>query len=131
MNYAKRHKYYVSKTVDHFTNLNLLAEIIETNYTIWAGNRLVHVKRDIWGADIIARGTHAGILFAQVKTSLEQIRNGVKQLSQDDSWPAHVRRFVIYWPPRSVIPHGLEVLTGNEGRGATRPFPEVAPDLYT
>ena len=70
---------------------------------------MVFIRRDIWGADLIARDEDL-LLFVQVKSNPAHISSGIKELSEGP-WPETdaVGRWVVYWPPRGKLRDGPEI----------------------
>ena len=70
-------------------------------------DRVVFSKKDLWGADLIARnGTE--LIFIQVKANPGHIAEGMKELSRG-IWPPWVQRWVVHWPPRTRTQDGPRV----------------------
>lgn len=113
-NYSQRHNYYVRRTMQWLESLGKRAEKVETNYTIMVGERQTFVKRDMWGSDAATR-CRSGLDYIQVKTGKHQASKGVKQLTQDEDWPASVGRYVIWWDKGDRLSKGPNVVAVQEG----------------
>jgi hypothetical protein len=70
-------------------------------------NRVIFIKRDIWGADVMAKDDER-LIFIQVKSNEGHIARGMKELSKG-RWPPSVERWVVYWPPRRRLKEGPEI----------------------
>lgn len=66
-------------------------------------------KKDLWGGDLVARDKEE-MIWIQVKSNKCDIATGIKQLSEDDEWPEFVKRWVVYWEPRTREPEIIEVI---------------------
>lgn len=104
MNYARRHSYYVKKTMAWLESKGYVTEKVEYSSTHGPPGRLTYSKKDLWGSDIICRSAEA-IAFIQVKSSVAQVSKGVRQLTADEAWPISVGRYVIWWDARAKEPN--------------------------
>ena len=105
--------YYRLRTKKWLESLGFLVENLERSQRIQTVDKqtgkehVLFIKRDIWGADLIARDRDH-ILFVQVKTNKAHISQGMKELNRGP-WPTFVARWVVYWPPRRLMKQGPDI----------------------
>lgn len=105
--------YYRKRTKDWLESEGYTVEIAEVAQRVYRRNKdtgeldVLYLKRDLWGADLVARNADH-LIFIQVKSNPGDITRGIRQLSRGP-WPPFVGRWVVYWPPRRRLREGPEV----------------------
>lgn len=76
-----------------------------------SGRPAFAVKKDQWGADLLALG-HNVAIFVQCKSG-ESARGGTFPSARREfaafTFPAHTRQIVMGWPPQARVPRIVEV----------------------
>ena len=114
----RKGRYYMMKTRDWLKKLGYQVEIVEKTQRIVTkddkGKQFVlFSKKDLWGGDLVARNKEE-LIWIQVKSNKGDIGRGIKQLSEDEDWPDHIKRWVICWEPRQREPEIVEVIHGSK-----------------
>ena len=114
MNKSSKGNYYRLRTKKWLEEKGYLVENAEKSQRIVTKDRttgelkVLFIKKDIWGADLIARNAES-LVFVQVKANKGDISKGMKELSRGP-WPPSVGRWVAYWPPRRRMAEGPEIV---------------------
>ena len=120
MSTIRKGNYYRNRTRQWLEQEGWTVAVAETNYGVYTGDRVVYVKRDLWGGDLIAKNEEE-IVWVQVKANDGDVAAGAKQLLAAGPWPG-VSLWVVYWPPRRLIKVGPEIFVITPG------CPEPQPD---
>lgn len=119
MGTTQKGNYYRLRTKKWLEQNEYLVENLEKSYRVYdkKKDRVIFIKRDIWGADLIARNKDF-ILFVQVKSNKGDIAKGVAELSKGP-WPANVMRIVVHWPQGRRLEVGPDIVevNGCDGEG--------------
>lgn len=109
MSKVSKGNYYRRRTKEWLESLGFWVENLERQQRIYRpGNQVMFIKRDIWGADLIARNEER-VIFIQVKSNKSHITQGIKEISKGP-WPSHVERWVVYWPSRRRLTDGPDIV---------------------
>lgn len=107
--------YHRKRTKDWLEAQGYLVEVLERTSRIMIPDkanpgqlRVLFSRRDIWGADLIARNAER-LVFIQVKANAGDVSKGMKELSVG-VWPASVERWVAHWPERRRSSEGPEIV---------------------
>lgn len=114
MSAVTKGNYYRARTREWLESQGFLVEVLERSQRIVVRDkrtqepRVIFIKRDVWGADLVARNAER-LVFIQVKSNAGDIAKGMKELSQGP-WPASVERWVAHWPKGRRMVEGPEVV---------------------
>jgi hypothetical protein len=103
--------YYKKKTKDWFEKQGYVCEYLEKVQRIYTKNNLIFVKRDLFGADILAFNNQE-IIFVQVKSGEKNTGINVKKAIEEFKkypFPHFVKRWIIIWRPRQTEPEIIDV----------------------
>jgi Holliday junction resolvase-like predicted endonuclease len=110
MSKVSKGNYYRLRTKQWLQELGYLVENLERSQRIVTRNKttgeqqVLFIRRDVWGADLIARNEEH-VLFVQVKSNAGDVAKGMKELSKGP-WPEAVVRWVVWWPARRRMKDG-------------------------
>jgi hypothetical protein len=107
MNKVRKGNYYRKKTIDYLRLDGYDVEILEKNQRIYKGGKVYFIKKDLWGADLIAKNEEE-LIFIQCKTNRAHISAGIKELHKT-KWPEFVKLWVVLWEPYDKEPEIIEV----------------------
>ena len=98
--------YYRLKTKKWFEKDGYLVENLEKNQRLFVKGRVIFLKKDLWGADLIAKNNKE-MIFIQCKTNKVDISKGIKELNKT-IWPSFVKKYVVIWKERAREPDIIE-----------------------
>ena len=115
--------YHKKRTKEWLESQGFTVALLETTFRIFTTDKktgapkVIFVKRDVWGADCMARNAER-LIFVQVKANAGDISKGLKELS-DGPWPPGVERWVAHWPERRRSSEGPDIteVPGARARG--------------
>jgi hypothetical protein len=102
MNKINKGNYYKLKTKKWLQADGYEVGSLETNQRLFIKGRMIFIKRDLWGADLIAKNDKE-MIFIQCKTNKGDVNKGLKELNTT-VWPAFIKRWVVIWPLRAREP---------------------------
>ena len=82
MNKVKKGNYYRLKTKKWFEKEGYVVEVAEKNQRIWTKKGVIFIKKDLWGADLIAKNKFE-MIFIQCKTNKVDINKGIMELKKN------------------------------------------------
>lgn len=103
--------YYKKKTKDFLEKQGFCCEYLEKLQRVYTGSKIIYVKRDLFGADLLAMNTEK-IIFVQVKSgSPDTGINYKKAISEFQKYPfpSFVDRWIVIWRERQKEPEILDV----------------------
>ena len=106
MSSTAKGNYYRKKTINFLEKQGYEVEILEKNQRLMKNGRVLFIRRDIWGSDLIAKNEDE-IIFIQCKTNRGDIAKGIKELNRTH-WPSFVKRWVVIWTPRAREPEVID-----------------------
>ena len=106
MNKIKKGNYYRLKTKKFYEEEGWRVEIIEKNQRIFTPKGVIFIKRDVWGADMVAVKNDEE-LWIQSKTNPVDINKGLMEFKKYPM-PARVKQVVVIWQPRAKEPEIIE-----------------------
>lgn len=117
-NKVKKGNYYRLRTKKYLQGHGFVVENLEKTQRIYQEDKttgekkVIFVKRDLWGADLIAKDDE-DLIFIQVKTNRGDISTGIKELMATP-WPGskNILLWVVYWERGSREP---EIHDAREG----------------
>ena len=107
MNKVSKGNYYRKRTKDFYEKDGWRVDICEKNQRIFTPKGIVFVKKDLWGADLIAAKGEE-MMFIQCKTNRSHINLGLKEFRKYPV-PSSVKQIVVIWEPRAKEPEVCEV----------------------
>lgn len=106
MNKIAKGNYYRLKTKKWFEKDGYLVENLEKNQRLYIKGKVIFIKKDLWGSDLIAKNDKE-IIFIQCKTNRVHINKGIMELNKT-VWPDTVKKYVVIWTPRAKEPEIIE-----------------------
>lgn len=107
MSAVRKGNYYKYKTKEWLVKEGYVVEYFEKNQRIVTGDRTIFIKRDMWGADVVAMNTES-IVFVQVKLNKNNVADAIKEFTKYP-YPPFVKRWVVVWTPKQREPEIVEV----------------------
>lgn len=111
MNKVKKGNYYRLKTKEFYEGEGYSVENLERTERIYVYDKkekkekIIFVKRDLWGGDLIAAKKESEeVLWIQVKTNKGDIADGLKKLEKNPLPDSKVQKVVVLWEPRQREP---------------------------
>jgi len=102
MNKRQKGNYYLKKTIDWLKTKGYEVAKTETIKMAWIKGRIIPIKTDIWGSDLMAK-SETEFIFIQVKTDKSDTYKAKKEFNKT-VWPPFIQRWVVRWPARSKSP---------------------------
>ena len=100
--------YYKLKTRDWFKKKGYAVEIIEKMHRIYTGGKVIFIKRDVFGADIMACNDTETILA----NSVFGRANVAARIKEFKKYPnGGLKRWIVVWETRAQEPEIIEVDT--------------------
>jgi hypothetical protein len=106
MNRVRKGNYYRLKTKKWFEAEGYLVENLERNQKLFIKGKVIFIKKDVWGSDLMAKNDKE-IIFIQCKTNKTDINKGIKELNAT-VWPKNIRKMVVIWEKRAKEPEIIE-----------------------
>ena len=106
VNKVQKGNYYRLKVKKWLEADGYLVENLEHSQRIFTKGRVIFIRKDIWGADLIAKNEKE-LIFVQVKSNKTHISSGIKELCSTVC-PRFVKRWVVVWTPRAREPEVIE-----------------------
>lgn len=103
--------YYKYKTKKFFEKEGYICEYLERLQRIYKNGKVIYIKKDTFGADIIAMNENE-ICFIQSKLGKKNIDKGIKEF-QKYPYPKFVRRILVVWEKKKREPEIIEWETIN------------------
>jgi len=103
--------YYKKKTKDWLTGEGFTCEYLEKLQRIVSKGKLIYIKRDLFGADILAMNKES-IIFVQVKAGKKKTGIDIKKAIQEFKkypFPDCVDRWIVVWRERDKEPEIIDV----------------------
>lgn len=108
MNKTRKGNYYRLKTKKWLEKEGFQVETLEKTMRIFADDkRVIFIKKDLWGADLIA-SNGSELIIVQNKTNRTDVSKGIRELKAAP-WPGFVKKWVVIWPPKAKEPRIVEV----------------------
>lgn len=99
--------YYRLKTKKWFIDKGYDCENAEKNQRIFIKGQVIFIKKDIFGADLIAMTTEE-IIFANSVLGRKNIASHIKEFNKY-KYPDFVKRWIVVWEERAREPEIIEV----------------------
>jgi len=107
MNKIKKGNYYRLKTKKWLEADGFKVETLEKTMRIFTNDKkVIFIKRDLWGADLIA-SNGSELIVIQNKTSRGDASKGIREL-KSAPWPDNVKKWVVIWSFKSREPEIIE-----------------------
>ena len=107
MSNVSKGNYYLNKFKKFLEADGWRVEKLEKNYRIFTKGKIIFVKKDLWGADLIAvKGEEE--MWVQWKTNKGDIAKGLKELA-NYPMPSRVKQCVATWAAKAKEPEIIEV----------------------
>ena len=106
INRVRKGSYYRLKTKKWLEKDGYLVENLEKSQRIFTKSRVIFIKNDLWGSDLIAKNGKE-MIFVQNKTNKGDISKGIKELNKT-IWPPFIKKWVVIWKPRAREPEVIE-----------------------
>lgn len=103
--------YYKKKTKDWLTKEGYVCEYLEKLQRIYTKEKLIYVKRDLFGADILAFNKEK-LIFVQVKSGSKTTGINIKKAIEEFSkypFPDFVDRWIVIWKEKQKEPEIIDV----------------------
>ena len=106
--------YYKTKTKKWFEADGYTCEYLEKLQHIFTKGKVIYIKRDLLGADILAVNDKEFIL-ANVISNRGDLAKHIKRF-KDYPNPDFIKRLIVYWEVRAKEPEIIEVDVKEEGK---------------
>ncbi len=103
--------YYKRKTKEFLEKEGYCCEYLEKLQRIMSGKKILHIKKDIFGADILALNSEK-IIFIQVKSGKNTTGIAISKAIEEFNkypFPAFVERWIVIWRERIKEPEIVNV----------------------
>ena len=107
VNKVKKGNYYRLRTRKFLEKEGYKVYVLENRQRIFTPKGIIFVARDIAGADLMGMNGKE-IIFIQVKSNKVDSTKGIKELSAHP-YPKNIKKWVVYWQPRSREPEITEL----------------------
>jgi len=106
-----RGNYYKYKTKKYFEKQGYNVEYLEKTFRIYSKGKLIPVKTDVFGADVLAMNKEE-IIFMQVKGGKLKTGINIKKAIEEFNkynYPRLVKRLIIVWREKAREPEIIDV----------------------
>lgn len=114
MNRVRKGNYYRLRTKKFLEKEGYLVENLEKSQRLFIkgknppyDDKVIFIKKDIFGGDLIAMKKDE-LIFVQCKSNSVDINKGVNEFKKFP-FPDFVKKWVVYWQPRSKEPNITEI----------------------
>ena len=104
---ANKGNYYKRKTKVWFEADGYTVEYLEKLQHIYAKGKVIYIKRDLLGADLLAVNDKEFIL-ANVISNKGDLAKHIKRFKEYPN-PSFIKRLIVYWEARAKEPEIIEV----------------------
>lgn len=114
----KKGNYYKKKTKEWLEKEGFYCEYLEKLQRIYTQGRIIYVKRDLFGSDLLAMNGEK-IVFVQVKSGSKNTGINYKKAIEEFKkypFPNFVDRWIIIWKERQKEPEIIDLKDINERR---------------
>ena len=105
---SQKGNYYKLKTKKWFEAKGFEVEYLEKLQRIFAKDKVIWIKRDLFASDMLALKKPDEIIFCQVKLGKSNIAGAYKEFAKHQ-FPDCVKLWIVVWTPRVKEPEIVEV----------------------
>jgi len=106
-------QYYKYKTKQWLEKQGYCADYLEKLQRVFAKGHLLYVKRDLFGADILAfKNNPDELIFIQVKSGEKETGINIKKALNEFlkyPFPSFVKLWIVIWRPRQSEPEIIDI----------------------
>jgi len=101
--------YYRRKTVNWLKDLGFQVETLEKLQRVYTGGKILFLKKDIWGSDLIAMNQDK-LVFVQVKLNKKNISSAKIEFNKY-IWPKcnKIEKWIVVWTPKQKQPEVIKL----------------------
>lgn len=110
---AQKGNYYKLKTKKWFELKGYECEYLEKLQRIFTKGKVIWIKRDLFGADILAMKKPDEMIFCQVKLGKSHVAEAYKEFAKHQ-FPDFVKLWIVVWEVRAKEPEIISVEVDNE-----------------